>query len=570
MNSLNRFLTISTTDPDDTRRRRILNILVVSIGALSLLAIVISLVSVYIKAITWEDVSLIVIGSLITILGMLLVYSINAFFSGRIAAIIFLVFLTIVFAFSDTPEQVSGGRSLFGFAIPIIMASILLVPWSSFVFSSISGIIVSVIAFSINSVPNSPAIIGFFVIAIVSWLSSRSLEQALKELRTINANLDQVVVERTKALAESLERERIEAGRSQAILNSIADGVVVFDTNWNAILANPALTGMLDLPLELIVDKNFRDLIEHPKLSPRSRNLLRAMMEYDTQPPSFRIEWDKKTLSISAAQVYDYTKDRFTNIGTVTVFRDFTREAEVEKLKSTFVAIVSHELRTPLNAILGYSEMFKEAVYGPMNDKQVNMAERIMKNTQRLLGLINDLLDQAQMEAGRLTIQMAPVRPAELLENLHSILDQSADDKNLKLTSEIDDNLPEVLNGDAARLHQILLNLVSNSIKFTEHGTVHVRLFSPYRNRWGIEVSDTGSGIPESEIPYIFDTFRQVEGTTTRVHGGFGLGLSIVKQLVHLMDGDINVKSKIDLGSMFTITLPLVIPEENIEKWRIG
>jgi signal transduction histidine kinase len=570
MNSLNRFLTISTTDPDDTRRRRILNILVVSIAALSLLAMVISLVSVYIKAITWENVALIVIGSLITILGMLLVYSINVFFSGRIAAIIFLVFLTIVFAFSDTPQQVSGGRSLFGFAIPIIMASILLVPWSSFVFSSISGIIVSVLALSINSVPNSPAIIGFFVIALVSWLSSRSLEQALKDLRTINANLDQVVVERTRALAESLERERIEAGRSQAILNSIADGVVVFDTSWNAILANPALTGMLDLPLELIVGRNFLDLIEHPKLSPKSRTLLRAMMEYDTQPPSFRIEWDKKTLSISAAQVYDYTKDRFANIGTVTVFRDFTREAEVEKLKSTFVAIVSHELRTPLNAVLGYAEMFKEAVYGPMNDKQVNMAERIMKNTQRLLGLINDLLDQAQMEAGKLTIQMAPVRPAELLENLHSILDQSAHDKNLKLTSEIDDSLPEVLNGDGARLHQILLNLVSNSIKFTEHGTVHVRLFSPYRNRWGIEVSDTGSGIPESELPYIFDTFRQVEGTTTRVHGGFGLGLSIVKQLVHLMEGDINVKSQIDVGSLFIITLPLVIPEENIEKWRIG
>jgi Signal transduction histidine kinase len=570
MNSLNRFLTISTTDADDIRRRRILNILVMSIVALSLLAIVISLVSVYFKAIAWENVDLIVIGSLTTILGMLLVYSINTRFSGRIAAVIFLVFLTIVFAFSDTPQQVSGGRSLFGFAIPIIMASILLVPWSSFVFSSISGIIVSVLALSVNSVPNSPAIIGFFVIALVSWLSSRSLEQALKELRTINANLDHVVIERTKALAESLERERIEAGRSQAILNSIADGVVVFDTSWNAILANPALTGMLDLPLELIVDKNFRDLIEHPKLSPRSRTLLRAMMEYDTQPPSFRIEWDQKTLSISAAQVYDYTKDRFANIGTVTVFRDFTREAEVEKLKSTFVAIVSHELRTPLNAILGYAEMFKEAVYGPMNDKQINMSERIMKNTQRLLGLINDLLDQAQMEAGKLTIQMAPVRPAELLENLHSILDQSAHDKNLKLTSEIDDSLPEVLNGDAARLHQILLNLVSNSIKFTEHGIVHVRLFSPYRNRWGIEVSDSGSGIPESEIPYIFDTFRQVEGTTTRVHGGFGLGLSIVKQLVHLMDGDINVKSKTDVGSMFTITLPLVIPEENIEKWRIG
>ena len=335
-------------------------------------------------------------------------------------------------------------------------------------------------------------------------------------------------------------------------------------------MANPALIGMLDLPLESIVNKNFRDLIEHPKLSPRSRNLLRAMMEYDTQPPSFRIEWDQKTLSISAAQVYDYTKDRFTNIGTVTVFRDFTREAEVEKLKSTFVAIVSHELRTPLNAILGYAEMFKEAVYGPMNDKQVNMAERIMKNTQRLLGLINDLLDQAQMEAGKLTIQMAPVRPAELLENLHSVMDQNAHDKNLRLTSEIDDSLPEVLNGDAARLQQILLNLVNNSIKFTEHGTVHVRLFCPHVNKWGIEVSDTGVGIPESELPYIFETFRQVEGTATRVHGGFGLGLSIVKQLVNLMSGKIDVKSKVDAGSLFTVTLPLVVPEEYNEKWRIG
>jgi len=205
-----------------------------------------------------------------------------------------------------------------------------------------------------------------------------------------------------------------------------------------------------------------------------------------------------------------------------------------------------------------------------MNEKQVNMADRIMKNTQRLLGLINDLLDQAQMEAGRLTIKMSPVRPAELLENLHGVMDQIAREKSLKLTSEIDDHLPEILNGDGARLQQIMVNLVNNSIKFTDQGTVHVRLFCPYANKWGIEVSDTGSGIPESEIPYIFDTFRQVEGTATRVHGGFGLGLSIVKQLVNLMNGEIHVKSTVGVGSKFTVTLPLVIPEESTEKWRIG
>jgi len=290
------------------------------------------------------------------------------------------------------------------------------------------------------------------------------------------------------------------------------------------------------------------------------------MMEHDTQPVGFRIEWGGKTLSVSAAQIYNRTE----NMGTVTVFRDFTREAEVERLKSTFVAIVSHELRTPLNAILGYAEMFKEAVYGPMNDKQVNMAERIMKNTQRLLGLINDLLDQAQMEAGKLTIQMTPVKPAELLESLHDLMDKTASDKGLKLTSEIDDSLPEALSGDAARLQQILVNLVNNAVKFTDQGSVHVKLFYPSQHKWGIEVSDTGQGIPEAEVPYIFETFRQVEGMATRVHGGFGLGLSIVKQLVNLMNGDIKVHSTPGEGTAFVITLPMVEVESTTMNGRLA
>jgi signal transduction histidine kinase len=330
-------------------------------------------------------------------------------------------------------------------------------------------------------------------------------------------------------------------------------------------MANPAIRSMLEIPLELIVNKNFRELIEYPRLSPSSRRLLYAMIEHDTQPLSFRIEWGEKTLSMSAAQVYN-TKD--DNIGTVTVFRDFTREAEVEKLKSTFVAVVSHELRTPLNAILGYSEMFKEAVYGPMNEKQINMADRIIKNTQRLLGLINDLLDQAQMEAGKLTIQMGPVRPADLLENLHGLMDKTASDKSLRLISEIEDNLPETLQGDAARLQQILVNLVNNSVKFTDQGRIQVRLFSHNEYKWGLEVSDTGRGIPPSEIPHIFDTFRQLDGAETRVHGGFGLGLSIVKQLVTLMNGEIKVKSNLDEGTVFTIILPLIIAEQTATNWR--
>lgn len=563
---LDRFTAISTADPDDARKRKILNIFLVSVGAAAVLSMFAAVVLLLTSQQNLEDVSLIFWGSALTILGFLVIYAINAFWSGRIAASIFLTFLSIVFVFSDSAQQVSSGRSLFLFTLPIIMASILLTPASSFIFAALSSAIVAYIAVSISFVPNVPAMIGFFLVAMVSWLSARSLERALKELREINADLDKVVIERTQALAESLTRERIVAGRNQAILNSIADGVIVFDRDWNAMLANPAVRNMLELPTEQVVGNNFREIIERPGLSSQSRGLMYAMMEHETQPPSFRIEWHGKTLLVNAAQVYDTRDEVNVNIGTVAVFRDFTREAEVERLKSTFVGIVSHELRTPLSAILGYSEMFKEAVYGPMNDKQVNVADRIMKNTRRLLGLINDLLDQAQMEAGRLTIKMGPVKPAELLDAIHGLLDKSATDKNLRLTSELDPHLPEFLNGDSERLQQILVNLVNNSIKFTSEGTIRVRLYRENANRWGIAVSDTGTGIPEAEIPHIFDTFRQVDGAATRVHGGFGLGLSIVKQLVTLMNGEIHVESRMGGGTTFILTLPLVIPENMAAK----
>ncbi len=565
MNQLERFLTVSATDPEDARKRKILNILLGGTGIVSLLAILLFGYLILTSQLSMSELSVLLYGSIATLIGVAIIYAINVLYSGKVAATFFLVFLSIIFTFSDTTEQVASGRSLFTFTIPIFMASILIAPGASYLFAGFVSAIISALAMSIGLAPNYPAIIGFFLIAFVSWLSARSLEQTLQELRTINVNLDRVVSERTHALAESLSRERIEAGRSQAILNSIADGVIVFDRNWNATLANPAIKPMLDIPLELVINKNFRDLIEHPRVAPRSRGLLNAMLEHGTQPIGFRIEWSEKTLSVSAAQVYDNLRQ---NTGTVIVFRDFTREAEVERLKSTFVGIVSHELRTPLNAILGYAEMFKEAVYGPMNEKQVNMADRIMKNTQRLLGLINDLLDQAQMEAGKLTINAQTLRTADLLENLHGLLDKTASDKSLKLTSEIDDSLPESLVGDPARLQQILVNLVNNSIKFTDRGSIHVRLFLHNEFEWGMEVSDTGLGIHESEIPYIFDTFRQVDGAATRSHGGFGLGLSIVKQLVHLMNGEVKVKSKLGEGSAFIITLPLAVPDGVSVNWR--
>jgi signal transduction histidine kinase len=282
--------------------------------------------------------------------------------------------------------------------------------------------------------------------------------------------------------------------------------------------------------------------------------LANALSNPSQQLASNHLQWGKRNLSITSAEVFDTQN---VPIGTVAVFRDYTREAEVDRMKDTFLAVVSHELRTPLNAILGYAEMLKEAVYGPVNQKQARASNRIMSSTQRLLGIVNDLLDQSQMQANRMTIRMQSFQPVELVENIHSVMDNLAIGKGLTLTSYLDTNLPKFVTGDLARLQQIAVNLINNAIKFTDKGSVAFRLLRVDPGHWSLEVRDSGIGIPEDDLNHIFDPFYQVDRTTTRRYGGFGLGLSIVKQLSNLMGGDVTVNSKVGVGSVFTVSLPL-------------
>jgi signal transduction histidine kinase len=540
--------------PDQARRGRILNVLLAGAFALSALALIAVLILFSILS-SWNNPgsSLLLITIIVLGLGSIGLFYINQK-STNTAALLFLMLLSVAFIFSDVPKELANGRSTFVFLITIAISSLLLTPASSFFFAIGNGVIITVLASLSGVVPNVPAMVSFFMLALISWLSSRSLEQALKELRQINANLDQIVKERTHALAESLTRERIEAGRSQAILESIADGVIVFDTHGKAIQANPALSNLIDVPITNILNASVSQLVESSPMDTKNRGTLASVLTTPgSQLASQRVEWGEKTLSISSGQVLD--RDG-SEVGTVAVFRDFTREAEVEKMKSAFVAMVSHELRTPISAILGYAEIFREQIYGALNEKQIQMTSRIISNSTRLLNLINDLLDQAQMEAGKLKIKYETITPSDLLENLHSVMDKLTTDKGLKLTSELDPDLPETLHGDSARLQQILVNLVNNAVKFTEAGSIHVKIRKMNEQCWNLIISDTGQGIPKDELPYIFETFRQVEGTTTRVHGGFGLGLSIVKQLVTLMGGNISVDSTLGKGSTFSITLP--------------
>lgn len=556
-NLLTNLIMVSTKDPEDARRRRLLNILLLGIGLFPLPLIPITFF--YGEALKLARSDAILISSLVTVgfLACGVFYAINRYVSGKLAALLFLAFLSFIVFLGDTPQELSNGRSLILFAIPVLFSSILLTPKSSFIFAIVGAIQITFLAISVDLTPNVSAIVVLIILALASWLSSRSLEQALKDLREINRNLDALVGQKTHDLAQSLSRELVLAGRNRTVLESIADGVMVFDLNGKVIQINPAVSTLLGIPFDDLAETTIDELSWSKSLSPKNQAVLMGLLTLpERSASSYRIEWGDKTLSISSAQVFDDLNDI---IGTVAVFRDFTHEAEVEKMKSRFVAIISHELRTPLNGILGYAEMFKEAIYGPVNEKQANMSDRIIKNAQRLISLLNDLLDQAQLEAGKLAIKSEAVHPKELIENLHETLDNIASVKGVSLISTLDPSLPKTVTGDNIRLQQILINLVNNSIKFTENGSVTTSIARFNAKQWSIEITDTGIGIPENEIPHIFETFRQVDGTSTRQHGGFGLGLSIVKQLVELMGGEIKVKSTVGSGSTFTIILPLEI-----------
>ena len=562
--ALNRFLDVPVSDADEARRRKLLNIILAGIALLSVVMVLI----VFFLNITGQstmakqDSQLAYVSGFALIFGTLIFYSVNRNLKipGWVASGSFLVFLLVILGLTDSPQELADGRSLFVFAIPIIMSSMLLRPSLSFLFSLLVSLEIIVLA-RIGSVdPNAFAMATFILLALVSWLSARGLEQALKELRVINTELDHRVEERTRELSAALTRELAEAGKNQAILEGIADGVIVFDTQDKSIVVNPALSRLLNISPPQLLNRQIDEILKSGNIAAPDRDaIVKMFSEPYKDNPSIRFRWGERTLLVNAAPVNIGLGEE---IGMVAVFRDFTREAEVEQMKNTFVAMVSHELRTPLNAILGYAEMMREAVYGVLNVRQAGIMERIESSSKRLLGMVSDLLDQAQLEAGRMRILESEFKTSDLIDAVHAMLDKEFEDKGLALKVELDPRMPATLRGDSHRLQQILLNLTGNAVKFAEKGEVNARIFRADPDFWGMEVSDTGPGIPPEAQQYIFESFRQADNVTTRKHGGIGLGLAIVRSLVQVLGGKITLKSKVGEGTTFTVILPFAHAKE--------
>ncbi|SDL39770.1 PAS domain S-box protein [Pseudomonas indica] len=237
--------------------------------------------------------------------------------------------------------------------------------------------------------------------------------------------------------------------------------------------------------------------------------------------------------------------------------------AVANRYKSEFLANMSHELRTPLNSILILSDQLKQNSAGNLSEKQIKHADIIHRAGSDLLQLINDVLDLAKIEAGRVQLKLEPVTVQDMLAELDASLRPMAELKGLQLHSSVDPEVPRAIYSDRGRLHQILRNLLSNALKFTEHGEVALRVScgpgpDDTRQTLRIEVSDTGIGIPVEQHERIFQAFQQIDGSTSRRFGGTGLGLAITRQLVDVLDGDIQLESTPGEGSRFIVRLPLI------------
>ncbi|MDC4224966.1 MAG: ATP-binding protein [Candidatus Manganitrophus sp.] len=231
---------------------------------------------------------------------------------------------------------------------------------------------------------------------------------------------------------------------------------------------------------------------------------------------------------------------------------------EANRFKSQFFSSVSHDLRTPLNAIVGYLHLLETEMYGPVAEDQKIPLDGIQRNVRELLRLINDVLDLARIDSGKMSVDLSSVRLSSIIEEITLEMKPLLEMKSLSIQSQIPENLPEI-DSDAMKIKQIVTNLVSNAVKFTEKGGVTIRVENLPEEGWiEMTVSDTGMGIEPESLPKIFESFYQVE--ESRAFGGSGLGLTIVKELVHLLHGKIRVTSEVGVGSTFTIFLPYRFP----------
>ena len=431
----------------------------------------------------------------------------------RASAAVCILILTAFIFLSDAPEQFVAGRTSFMLLVPIFLASVLVYPASGLIVALLEMLVFLVIA-PAHAVINIFSLVLIYFFSIMTWISAHSAESAI-----------------AAALREGT--------KNKSIFSSTADGLIVYDPEGKPIQINQSALKMLDGmdPLDL----------------------LKAVVG-ESETGIWKIGTKNgRTLAVTKAAMIEEGQ----NAGTVLGARDFTREVMVEKMKDAILGIISHELRTPAAAIKGAVDVLRFSNEAFSAATVAVMIGTVNTNVQRLLLLLNNLLDQASLQAGTLKFIKSPFSISSLIAKVQDVVLPQLEEKagRVELQFQVEEHLPNWLVGDANRLWQIMVNLIGNAVKFTDTGEVCVRLGLPQPDRWTIEVSDTGIGIPAPVLEFIFEPIRRAPDYATRKYQGAGLGLSITKQLVTLMKGNIDVRSTVGQGSVFTVTLPMEAAE---------
>ncbi|MBF9016594.1 MULTISPECIES: response regulator [unclassified Oceanispirochaeta] len=354
-----------------------------------------------------------------------------------------------------------------------------------------------------------------------------------------------------------------------AFLRSVADNIAIALSSAQARVQTEKLLTQTQ-EQSLILNQQQEELrASNGELEKKTKSLQQSEEELRVQQEELRAtneELEEKTKSLEEQKNVIVS----SNVELEQASRDLeikAKELEISsRYKSEFLANMSHELRTPLNSMLILAQDLKDNREKNLTDRQTQSADIIYRGGNDLLKLINEILDLSKIEAGKMSANWEEVELPELLDGIISNFKALTDEKNLHLTTHVDEDLPRTIRSDKQRLEQILRNLVSNAVKFTSKGRVSCTISrAPGTDeRISIKVKDTGIGIPEDKHRHIFEAFQQVDSGISRKYGGTGLGLSIVREMIKLIKGEIRLKSKVGKGSTFELLIPIQ-PEEDPE-----
>lgn len=298
--------------------------------------------------------------------------------------------------------------------------------------------------------------------------------------------------------------------------------------------------------------------VSNEELTERSNSLIQAQVRLENQ----HSELEQTNLELEEQKTLLDVQNRDLKLAQEEVENKSKNLEEANRYKSEFLANMSHELRTPLNSTLILSKLLKDNPKGNLNDEQVMYADTIYSAGNDLLSLINDILDLSKVEAGKLDIFIEKFSVEQMVNAIAQTFKPIFDDKKVAFITKIDPEAKILIHSDRLRLEQILKNLISNAAKFTLKGSVTLEVSLKNESEIAFSVIDTGIGIPNEQLEIIFEAFRQADGTTNRKFGGTGLGLTISRNLSSLLRGDIEVESKVNQGSKFTLTLPIMIDSQ--------